>query len=83
MNKPNEFASVAGFPSGDGMLDPPFNAVKTDGGRVKYPGMQTTIIKVFSVICIMMGVASVVVQVKHFWKNANEFKVLYFYSLIE
>jgi hypothetical protein len=81
MNRPNEFAS-AGHPSGDGanvwqpttMLDPPINAVKTDYGRVKYLGMQTTIIKVFSVICIIMGAASVVVQVKHFWKNKNECK---------
>jgi hypothetical protein len=80
MNRPNEFTS-AGHPSGDGanvwqpatMLDP-IHAVKTDDGRVKYPDMQTTIIKAFSVICIIMGAASVVVQVKHFWKNKNECK---------
>lgn len=71
MNRPNEVAS-AGHPSGDGanVWQPAtMDAVKTDDGRVKYPGMQTTIIKVFSVICIIMGVASVVVQVKHFWKK--------------
>jgi hypothetical protein len=74
MNRPNEFVS-ASYPSGDGaivwqpvMLGPnghPNNNVVTDGRKpAKYPGMPTIAINIFSACCILLGVASIGVQVK-------------------
>lgn len=74
MNRPNEFTS-AGYPSGDGAIvwqpvtmgpnGHPNNNVVTDGRKpAKYPGMPTITINIFSACCILLGVASIGVQVK-------------------
>ncbi|XP_046463186.1 uncharacterized protein LOC124209286 [Daphnia pulex] len=73
MNRPNEFTS-AGYPSGDGAIvwqpvtmgpnGHPNNNVVTDGRKpANYPGMPTIAINIFSACCILLGVASIGVQI--------------------
>jgi trimethylamine:corrinoid methyltransferase-like protein len=53
--------------SGDGMVWQPvmMAPMKTDVRKSRYPSMQTTVINIFSAICIFLGVASIGVQVSN------------------